>query len=40
MVSKEEFEKGDPSFVDERILKSDTQDKKKSLYNRIFGTDT
>ncbi len=39
-VSQEIFEKGDPDFVDERVFHDDKTKKAKSLFERIFGTDT
>ncbi len=35
-VSQDEFEHGDPNFVDERVSKN-AQEKQSSLYERIFG---
>ncbi len=36
-VSQQQFEKGDPDFIDERIFKNKQINEKKSLYNRLFG---
>jgi len=36
-VSKEEFEKGDPDFVDERVVPYEPENKKAGLFSSIFG---
>lgn len=36
-VSQNEFEKGDPDFVDERISEYKPQSKKTSFFSSIFG---
>ena len=37
MLSKHEFESGDPDFVDERISKYEKHKKESSFFGSIFG---
>ena len=36
-VSQQQFEKGDPDFIDERVFKNEAANDKKTLCDRIFG---
>ncbi len=36
-VSKEQFEKGDPDFVDERVVPYEPESKKAGFFSSIFG---
>ena len=36
-VSKEQFEKGDPDFVDERVVPYELESKKAGFFSSIFG---
>lgn len=37
-VSQEEFEHGDPDFIDERKTKDEVQENKKSIFSGLFGS--
>jgi hypothetical protein len=36
-VSQEQFEKGDPNFVDERNTEDESKNKKKSFFEFLFS---
>ena len=36
-VSQDIFEKGDPDFVDERVVPYEPEEKKKGLFSSLFG---
>ena len=36
-ISQDEFEKGDPDFIDERINMDESKDKKEGFLASVFG---